>query len=37
MTLTLAEDAVTPPNTAVSESVNYAETLVATALEVVSW
>ena len=36
MTLTLAEDATTPPNTAVSESVNYAETLVATALEVVS-
>ena len=36
MTLTLAEDAVTPPNSAVSESVNYAETLVATALEVVS-
>ena len=36
MTLTLAEDATTPPNTAVSESVNYTETLVATALEVVS-
>ena len=36
MTLTLAEDAVTPPNTAVSASVDYTETLVATALEVVS-
>ena len=36
MTLTLAEDAVTPPNSAVSEGVNYAETLVATDLEVVS-
>ena len=36
MTLTLAEDATTPPNSAVSESVNYAETLVATDLEVVS-
>ena len=36
MTLTLAEDAVTPPNSAVSASVNYVETLVATALEVVS-
>ena len=36
MTLTLAEDAVTPPNSAVSESVNYVETLVATDLEPVS-
>ena len=36
MTLSLAEDAVTPPNSAVSASVDYTETLVATALEVVS-
>ena len=36
MTLTLAEDAVTPPNTAVSASIDYTETLVATTLEVVS-
>ena len=36
MTLTLAEDAVTPPNTAVSASIDYVETLVATTLEIVS-
>ena len=36
MTLSIAEDAVTPPNTAVSASVNYAEPLVATTLEIVS-
>ena len=36
MTLSIAEDAVTPPNSAVSESVNYVETLVATTLEIVS-
>ena len=36
MTLTLAEDATTPPNTAVSASIDYVETLVATTLEIVS-
>ena len=36
MTLTLAEDAVTPPNTAVSASIDYAEPPVATMLEIVS-
>ena len=36
MTLTLSEDAVTPPNTAVSASIDYVETLVATTLEIVS-